>query len=55
MFNFEVNENEANLIIQALNELPRKVSNDLFDKIQKQAAIQIKEIAEKKEGGNDEN
>lgn len=36
-FNFEVSEQEANLIIQALAELPAKVSMNLIAKLQMQA------------------
>ena len=36
-YNFRVNEQEANLIIQALAELPAKLSMGLINKLQAQA------------------
>jgi hypothetical protein len=40
-FNFEINLEEANLILAALQELPAKLCNPLSDKIKAQAQEQI--------------
>jgi hypothetical protein len=40
-FKFEFTEDEANMVIQALQELPAKFANPLTAKIQKQAAEQL--------------
>ena len=40
MFNFQLEEQEANLILQALSELPLKTSINLVQKIQQQAQAQ---------------
>lgn len=40
-YNFAVTEQEANLILNALAELPAKVSMNLIAKLQQQAAGQI--------------
>lgn len=40
---FEVTVTEANLLLQALGELPAKVSMGLIAKLQSQAAPQVKE------------
>ena len=41
-FDFNVTEQEANLIIQALGEVPAKHSMNLISKLQRQAAEQPK-------------
>jgi len=43
IFNFELNENEANLIFQALGELPAKVSLSLLNKLHTEVAKQMNE------------
>lgn len=45
-FNFIVNENEANIIIQGLGELPAKISMNLIEKLQQQATQQIDLVKE---------
>jgi len=40
-FNFKVTEQEANIIIQGLAELPAKISMGLIGKIQDQAKKQL--------------
>jgi hypothetical protein len=40
-FNFEINLEEANVILAALQELPAKLCNPLSDKIKAQAQEQI--------------
>jgi hypothetical protein len=40
-FNFEINLEEANLILAALQELPAKLCNPLSDKLKAQAQEQI--------------
>ena len=40
-YNFTVNEQEANIIIQALAELPAKISMNVIAKLQEQYKIQI--------------
>jgi hypothetical protein len=45
-FKFEVTEQEANLIIQGLGELPAKISMNLIAKIQTQANEQLKNAPE---------
>lgn len=39
-YNFKVNEEEANIILQALGEIPAKISMGLISKIQSQAKEQ---------------
>ena len=41
-YNFKVDDKEANLIIQALAELPAKMSMGLIGKLQGQAQEQMK-------------
>ena len=43
IYNLEVDDKEANLIIQALAELPAKISMGLIGKLQGQASVQDKE------------
>lgn len=43
MFNFQLEEQEANLILQALGELPLKTSINLVQKIQQQAQAQVQQ------------
>lgn len=41
-FTFKVSEQEANLIIAGLQEMPAKVANPLTRKLQEQAQSQLK-------------
>lgn len=49
-FNFKVEERIANVILEALGELPAKKSNEAINIIQFQASEQVKALNEKKEG-----
>jgi len=42
-FNFELTEDEANLVLQGLQELPAKICNPLSKKIVEQAQSQMTE------------
>ena len=42
-FNFELTEDEANLVLQGLQELPAKICNPLSKKIVEQAQAQMTE------------
>jgi len=47
-YRFEITENEANIVLAALSELPFKVSSQLIAKLQSQAQTQNKvEVVEK--------
>lgn len=47
-YRFEITENEANIVLAALSELPFKVSSRLIAKLQSQAQTQNKvEVVEK--------
>jgi len=47
-YRFEITENEANIVLAALSELPFKVSSQLIVKLQSQAQTQNKvEVVEK--------
>ena len=49
-YRFELTEQEANIVLAGLSELPFKVANSVIAKIQSQAQVQNKvEIAEPKE------
>lgn len=41
-YRFEITENEANIVLAALSELPFKVSSPLIAKLQSQAQVQNK-------------
>lgn len=43
---FELTVEESNLLLQALGELPAKVSTGLINKLQQQAAPQLKQKEE---------
>ncbi len=45
-FNFTVNEQEANIILQSLGEVPAKISMGLIAKLQKQASEASEAITE---------
>lgn len=40
-FTFKVTEQEANIIVRALQELPAKIANPITQKLQKQAQEQM--------------
>ena len=49
-YRFELTEQEANVVLAGLSELPFKVANSVITKIQSQAQVQNKvEIVEPKE------
>lgn len=45
LINLELNVNEVNLLLQALQELPYRVSNQMIRKITEQAQAQVAEEA----------
>jgi len=47
-YKFEVTEQEANIFLQALGELPAKISMGLIGKIQSQARVQEQGKAKEK-------
>jgi hypothetical protein len=45
-YNFTFTEQEANAILQAIQELPAKIANPLTQKIQEQAKAQQPKVAD---------
>jgi hypothetical protein len=45
-FTFTFTEDEANMVLSAIQELPAKIANPLTKKVQEQAQAQLEPVAE---------